>query len=76
MHLGAPELIAVLFLALLFFGPTRLPQLASSLGEAVRGFKKASAGDDHPALPPQATPVASVAPVAPVQPQNPTPPQA
>jgi len=74
MHLGAPELIAVLFLALLFFGPTRLPQLASSLGEAVRGFKKASAGEAQPALPASSTAPASSA--APAQPQNPTPPQA
>jgi sec-independent protein translocase protein TatA len=31
-------LIAVIFL--LFFGPSRLPQLGQSLGKAIRGFKQ------------------------------------
>ncbi|TMA21804.1 MAG: twin-arginine translocase TatA/TatE family subunit [Deltaproteobacteria bacterium] len=40
MRLGAGEIIVILVLALLFFGPSKLPQLGSSLGEALRGFKK------------------------------------
>lgn len=31
-------LIALVFLV--FFGPSKLPQLGSSLGQAIRGFKK------------------------------------
>ncbi|WP_413557317.1 twin-arginine translocase TatA/TatE family subunit [Bdellovibrio sp. HCB209] len=31
-------LIALVFL--IFFGPSKLPQLGSSLGQAIRGFKK------------------------------------
>jgi len=34
----------VLALALLFFGPSKLPQLGASLGEAIRGFKKGVSG--------------------------------
>ena len=40
MRLGAGEIVVILVLALLFFGPSKLPQLGSSLGEALRSFKK------------------------------------
>lgn len=38
--LGMPELIIVLVIALVLFGPSKLPSLGKSLGEAIRGFKK------------------------------------
>lgn len=38
--LGLPELIVVLVIALVVFGPSKLPSLGKSLGEAIRGFKK------------------------------------
>ncbi|MCE5194402.1 MAG: twin-arginine translocase TatA/TatE family subunit [Nitrospiraceae bacterium] len=38
--LGMPEIIVVLVIALLVFGPSKLPSLGKSLGEAIRGFKK------------------------------------
>ena len=38
--LGLPEMIVVLVIALVFFGPSKLPSLGKSLGEAIRGFKK------------------------------------
>jgi sec-independent protein translocase protein TatA len=34
------HLIIVLGIALLFFGPKKLPELGKGLGEAIRGFKK------------------------------------
>jgi sec-independent protein translocase protein TatA len=40
MRLGFGEILVVLVLALLFFGPSKLPALGSSLGQALRGFKK------------------------------------
>lgn len=40
MNLGVPEILLILVIALLFFGPSRLPSLGKSLGEAIRGFKK------------------------------------
>lgn len=41
MDLGWPELLVIIGMALLFFGPSKLPGLGRSLGEAIRGFKKA-----------------------------------
>lgn len=40
MGLGLPEVLVILVIALLFFGPSQLPGLGKSLGEAIRGFKK------------------------------------
>ena len=37
---GMPEIIIVLVIMVVIFGPARLPQLGSSLGEAIRGFRK------------------------------------
>jgi sec-independent protein translocase protein TatA len=38
--IGIPELIIVLVIALIFFGPGKLPELGSSIGKAIRGFKR------------------------------------
>jgi len=43
--LGLPELAIVLVIALVVFGPSKLPSLGKSLGEAIRGFKKGLAED-------------------------------
>jgi sec-independent protein translocase protein TatA len=43
--LGLPELIVVLVIALLVFGPGRLPAVGKSLGETIRGFKNALKDD-------------------------------
>jgi len=42
--LGAGEVLLILFLALIFIGPKKLPQLAKSLGEGIREFQKAKDG--------------------------------
>ncbi|GBD30627.1 Sec-independent protein translocase protein TatAd [bacterium HR32] len=39
--IGAPELVVILLVALLIFGPSRLAEVGSSLGRAVRDFRKA-----------------------------------
>ncbi len=38
--IGIPELIIVMVIALIFFGPGKLPELGSSIGKAIKGFKK------------------------------------
>ena len=40
--LGMPELLVILVIALLVFGAGRLPEVGSSLGKAIRGFKESS----------------------------------
>jgi TatA/E family protein of Tat protein translocase len=42
VSIGPAEIIIVLILALLVFGPKRLPQMGKSLGRGVREFKKAA----------------------------------
>lgn len=39
--IGVPEMIVILIVALIIFGPGKLPDLGSSLGKAIRDFKKA-----------------------------------
>ena len=40
-QLGLPELIIVGLIALLIFGPKKLPDLGAGLGKAIRDFKGA-----------------------------------
>ncbi len=40
--IGGPELIFILVLALLIFGPKRLPQIGRTLGKGMAEFRKAS----------------------------------
>src|SRR5689334_11022660 len=40
--LGMGELLVILVIALLFLGPKRLPDVASTLGKAIRSFRKAT----------------------------------
>jgi sec-independent protein translocase protein TatA len=45
-NIGAPEIIIVLIIVLVIFGPKRLPELGKSLGSGIRGFRGAMSGDD------------------------------
>ena len=40
--IGLPELIVILVVALLVFGPSKLPELARSLGKGLAEFRRAS----------------------------------
>ena len=65
-NIGPMEIGIVLVIALVVFGPKRLPELGNSLGKGIRGFGKSLKGEDdeEPALEPAAdakpAPVASV----------------
>jgi TatA/E family protein of Tat protein translocase len=78
--IGMTELLVILVVALIVFGPTRLPELARSLGRAMAEFRRASTDmrqsfneslQDHPAQPAPA-PTAPAAPpvIAPPAPQT------
>lgn len=40
--IGLPEMALILVIALLVFGPKKLPEIGRSLGKAIRGFQDAS----------------------------------
>ncbi|MDR9402411.1 MAG: TatA/E family twin arginine-targeting protein translocase [Halothece sp. Uz-M2-17] len=40
--IGLPEMALIFVIALLVFGPKKLPEIGSSLGKAIRGFQDAS----------------------------------
>lgn len=44
LGIGQPELIVVLFILLLFFGPSKLPKLSRTLGESARGLRDGFTG--------------------------------
>ena len=58
-------MIIILAIALLLFGPRRLPELGDSIGKAIRSFKKAHEDPDAPSakaeIPPSATTAAPAA---------------
>ena len=45
--LGIQELLVILVIALVIFGPSKLPQIGSGLGKAIRDFKKGVSGDEN-----------------------------
>jgi sec-independent protein translocase protein TatA len=65
------QILIVLVIALLVFGPKRLPEMGRSVGRGLREFKSAMLEDDRPPAPParptvsvQEPPAAAPGPVA------------
>jgi TatA/E family protein of Tat protein translocase len=42
MNLGFPEMIFIFFVALVIFGPKKLPEIGRQIGKALNEFKRAS----------------------------------
>jgi sec-independent protein translocase protein TatA len=65
-NIGAPEIIIVLIIALIVFGPKRIPDLGRSLGRGMREFKDSISGDrkndDHDEIPETSTPAQATPP--------------
>ncbi len=53
--IGFPELIVLVVVLLLIFGPKRLPEIGRSLGKGMREFKDSVTGKDEPAKPAELT---------------------
>jgi sec-independent protein translocase protein TatA len=85
--IGMPEMLVILVIALIIFGPRKLPELGKSLGKSLAEFKRAS-NDLRNTLEeeikveeqqnvkrtaPPAIPAAPAAPVAPVAEEQTTP---
>ena len=45
--IGLPELLLLGLVALLVFGPKRLPEMGRSMGRGLREFKDSVSGDKH-----------------------------
>jgi sec-independent protein translocase protein TatA len=43
-NIGLPEILVVLVIALIVFGPKRLPELGRSMGKGIREFRGAMSG--------------------------------
>lgn len=43
-NIGVPGLILILVLALIIFGPNKLPEIGRAVGKSIREFKRASEG--------------------------------
>lgn len=46
--LGLPEILLILAVALLIFGPSKLASLGKGLGEGIKNFKSAVKDDEQP----------------------------
>ena len=44
--LGITELLVLMIIVLIVFGASRLPEIGSGLGKAIRGFKESVTGKD------------------------------
>ncbi len=45
--IGVPELILILVIGLVVFGPGKLPGVGKALGQSIKEFKQANADDDE-----------------------------
>lgn len=48
--IGMQELVIILVIVLIIFGPGKLPDIGSSIGKAIKGFKKSV--DEPEEIPP------------------------
>lgn len=47
MKISVQELLIVLLIVVVIFGPTQLPKLTKTIGESLKGFKKGMEEDNN-----------------------------
>ncbi|MBQ9154634.1 MAG: twin-arginine translocase TatA/TatE family subunit [Solobacterium sp.] len=47
MKIGVPELLVLLAIIVILFGPTQIPKLSKMFGESVRKFKEGTQSSDE-----------------------------
>ncbi len=62
--MGVPEMAVIGLIALVVFGPKKLPELGSSIGKAIKGFKQEM---DNPTPDAEESETASAEPAEPVK---------
>ena len=45
--IGMPEMLVILVIAVLIFGPGKLPEIGGAIGKSIKGFKKAMEEPDN-----------------------------
>jgi TatA/E family protein of Tat protein translocase len=69
--LGIGEIVVILFIALIFIGPKKLPELAKGLGKGIREFQNAANGIKESIKKPDLNTQSPLSQVAPLdQPEN------
>jgi len=75
--IGVPELILILVVGLIVFGPGKLPEMGRTLGKGIREFRKASNAlsaainaPEPPPAPPAPSPQTPAATTAPIPPAS------
>ncbi|MGF1493634.1 MAG: twin-arginine translocase TatA/TatE family subunit [Microcoleaceae cyanobacterium] len=53
LGLGWPEAAVVLVVALIIFGPKKVPELGKTLGQALKGFREEVSGNSTATTPPE-----------------------
>ena len=46
--IGVPELVLILIIGLVVFGPGKLPGVGKALGQSIKEFKQANSDEDKP----------------------------
>lgn len=47
LGIGMPELLVIVVIALLIFGPGKIPEMGSAVGKALKDFKRAMSTDEE-----------------------------
>lgn len=69
-NIGLPEILIVLVLVLIIFGPKRLPELGRSIGHGIREFRGSISGENESETKPPALEKADTPAPAPVEKQE------